>query len=75
MKELIKATFALIVYMLPWLPCLCTFSEGDNILVNVFGAVYTIIMVKIYNSTPEKKKAVKSWLKSIIRLNPDINRI
>lgn len=75
MVEVIKAMLSLIVMLLPWAPCLCAFSEGDNILVNVFGAVYTIILIRIYNSPAEKKKAVKTWLKSIIKLNPDINKI
>lgn len=75
MKETIKAALTLAAMLLTWAPCLCAFSEGDNMLVNAFGLVYTVVIVKICNSSPEKRKAVKTWLKSIVTLNPDINKI
>lgn len=40
MKELIDLIGTTILL----LPCLCAFSEGDNVCVNVFGVAYTIVL-------------------------------
>lgn len=74
-KKKIKAAGLCLAEMLSWLPCLCAFSESGSLLVNAFGAAYVVVLYKAYKSTPGGRKAVRKYLKSIITLNPQINRI
>lgn len=71
----LKAVCLCLAEMLSFAPCLCVFSEGDSLWVNIFGAVYGIAIYKFYTASPAGRKAVIKYLKSTIKLNPDINRI
>lgn len=54
-------------------PMLCLFSE--NAVVALCGVAYCVFAVWMIKNTKTAKKAARRLLKSIILLNPEINKI